>query len=137
VQTECPNCRVEYRRTTTWGAIGNQFFSREKTNALKKSLNQEQIRKAVLDEINTREKVVYDREKGKKIKIKEKIDVTVNQFTAETAKEFHARVKQKMVEKEIRLRLLEEENLAATCTFQPILKKKVKQYGECSQLLLQ
>ena len=93
-------------------------------------MNQEQIRQAVFDEINTREKIVYDKEKGKKIVVKEKINVSVNQSTTETAKEFHARVKQKMVEKEIRLRLLEEENLAATCTFQPILKKKIKQSGE-------
>ena len=121
---------MEYKRSVTWGEIGNQFFLREKNNALKKDLRKEIIKQSILDESNMKEKVIYDREIGKRIIVKEKIDLTVIHSSAETEKEFHARMKTRILERENRLKLLEESNIAATCTFKPMIQGRVKRKGE-------
>ena len=77
-----------------------------------------------------KEKVIYDREIGKRVIVKEKIDLTVIHSTAETEKEFHERMKLRISERENRLRLLEESNIAATCTFKPMIQGRARRKGE-------
>ena len=126
---ECPNCRVTYKRSTTWGDIEKQFFNREKTNALKKTLNKEEIKKVVNDEMLTRERLIYDNEKGKKRIVKEKIDFSLNQSTALREKEFHDRIKANLADKSAKLLKLGNQRHAEKCTFHPTIIKKTKKKG--------
>ena len=118
---ECPNCRVMYKRSTTWGDVENRFFSREKSNAMKKSMRKEEIEQAMINEIFTRERLVYDNEKGKKIIVKEKIDFSLNQSTPLREKEFHYRIKANLIEKSAKLQKLGDQRHAEKCTFQPTI----------------
>ena len=127
--SECPNCRVTYKRSTTWGDIEKKFFNREKTNALKKSLNKEEIKKVMNDEMLTREKLIYDNEKGKKIIIKEKINFSLNQSTAVREKEFYDRIKANLADKSAKLIKLGDQQHAEKCTFHPTIIKKTKKKG--------
>ena len=130
ITLECPNCRVTYKRSTTWGDVENQFFSREKSNALKKSMKKEEIEQAMMDEIFTRERLVYDNENGKKVLVKEKIDFSLNQSTPIREKEFHDRVKANLLEKSAKLLKLGDQRHAEKCTFQPAIIKKTRKKGK-------
>ena len=108
----------------------NQFFNREKTNALKKSMRKDEIEKEMINEIFTRERLVYDNEKGKKIIVKEKIDFSLNQSTKLREKEFHERNKANLMEKSSKLLRLTDQRHAEKCTFQPTTIKKTKKKGK-------
>jgi hypothetical protein len=123
-----------YKRSTTWGDVENQFFNREKTNALKKSMKKDEIEKEMIDEIFTRERVVYDKEKGKKIIVKERIDLSLNHSTKLREKEFHERNKANLMEKSSRLLRLSDQRHAEKCTFQPTIIKKNKKKGKLNFL---
>ena len=110
----------------------NQFFNREKTNALKKSMRKDEIEKEMINEIFTRERLVYDNEKGKKIIVKEKINFSLNQSTKLREREFHERNKANIMEKSSKLLRLSDQRYAEKCTFQPTLMKKTKKKGKPS-----
>ena len=93
-------------------------------------MKKEEIEKAMIDEIFTRERLVYDNEKGKKIIIKEKIDFSLNQSTVLKEKEFHERIKANLIEKSAKLIKLGNQRLSEECTFQPTMIKKTKKKGD-------
>ena len=130
ILTECPNCRVEYKRTTTWGEIENKFFSREKDNAMKLMIKKEQMKKDVhMDQMTMVEKRIVDEKSGKRILIKDNIEFKEKILTTEAEKEFYNRIKKNYIEKQNRLRILEENIHGNNCTFQPSLSEKKKNFS--------
>jgi len=121
---ECPNCRVEYKRQTVWGNVGEKFFQREKSNAIKMAENKELIRQEMADESQTIEKHVYDRKTGKITLVKEIIQINDMLSTPESELEFHLRNEERLMIKAEKLRLLENSTHNATCTFQPNIERK-------------
>ena len=84
----------------------------------------------------TRERLVYDNEKGKKIVVKERIDFSLNRSTAVREKEFHDRVKANVADKSAKLLKLGNQRHAEKCTFHPTMIKKTKQKGKNKIILL-
>ena len=124
---ECPNCRVEYKRTTTWGEIENKFFSREKDNAMKLLIKKQQMKDEVhIDEMTKIEKSIIDKKSGKRILIKDNIEIKEKSLTIEAENEFYNRIRKNYFEKQNRLRILEESIHGNSCTFQPLLSQKKK-----------
>ena len=83
----------------------------------------------MMNEIFTRERLVFNHEKGKKMIVKEKIDFTLNQSTKLREKEFHERNKANLIEKSSKLLRLNDQRHAERCTFQPTIIKKTKKKG--------
>ena len=77
----------------------------------------------------TRERLVYDNEKGKKVIVKEKINFSLNQSTAVREKEFHDRIKANLADKSAKLTKLGNQRHAEECTFHPTIIKKTKKKG--------
>ena len=125
---------MPYKRTTTWGEIGNKFFLREKENASKSVIKKIKIKENVINEMNTIEKKIIDSNTGKIILIKEIIDKNENFTTQESEKEFFERMKKNIIDKENRLRILDATVHGNNCTFQPYIEKK-KKSGKISYFL--
>ena len=124
---ECPNCRVEYKRTTTWGEIENKFFSREKDNAMKLIIKKQKMKDDLhIDEMTKIEKSIIDKKSGKRILIKDNIEIQEKSLTIEAENEFYNRIRKNYFEKQNRLRILEESIHGNSCTFQPSLSQKKK-----------
>ena len=128
---------MEYKRTTTWGEIGNKFFSREKENAMKSIIKRQQVKdKIFIEEMTTIEKNIIDEKTGIQNFIKESIKIKGKISSLEAENEFYNRIKKRNIEKENRLRILEENIHENNCTFKPlILEMKSKRVGKYKEYL--